>query len=164
MKKTLLTIGLILAFAGITQAAAPTYAAVDGVYEYGIDTVISSSTSYDTIIGSADSTTLVTKRTFDKGWEYILVRDAITGNGSDSVLQYVSVRCFDGSGNQIYSVNVDSCTAAAGQAILLPIGGSLFGVTYTIKYKATTGAGGQCINNRIAIWKRRPIHIEKAYR
>lgn len=162
--KKILSVLTILLVAFAVNATAPTWAALDAYYEVARDTTISSTTAYDTLIGTADSTTLVTLRKFEPGWEYVLVRDAITGTGSDSVAVYVAVRCFDENNVLLYTTNVATMTAAAGEAILLPINGSAFGVKYSIKYKATTDNGGQNINNRISIWKRRPVNIQKAYR
>lgn len=164
MKKFSFLFVSLLLLAGAVYATAPSYTAVDGVYEWSRDTIISSDAAYDTLVGAADSATLVTLRKFEPGWEYILVRDAITGGGTDSLKVQLSLRCFDENSALLYTVAVDSITAAPGEAILLPVGGSAFGMKYTLKYKAYTDNGGEVINNRISIWKRRPITITKSYR
>jgi hypothetical protein len=148
---------LVLLVVSISQAAAPTYAAVDGVYRWARDTTISSSTAFDTLIGASDSSTIVTYWKPDQEWEYVLVRDAITGNGSDSVKFAIRVIAYDENSNLIYFVDVDSAAALAGEAYALSIAGANFGMKFTIKAKAYTDNGGEVILNRISIWKRKAI-------
>lgn len=150
---------LVAVFAA--HSAAPTYATTNGVYEWKKDTTIDSDGAFDTL-AATDSTTIVSGWTPDNAWEYILVRDPITGTGSDSVKVQVRMDCYDGS-NLIYSVYPDSFTAAAGEAVFLPIAGTAFGTKFTIKGVGYTDNGGQVILNRLAIWKRRPTTVSKKW-
>lgn len=144
-------------------AAAPTFNSSDVVYEYGgLDYTIASG-AFDTLVGT-DSTTLVSGKTFNPDWQYILTRGAITGTGSDSVKLAVRADCLDSDGSLIYSVPIDSLTAADGEAIFVPITGSLFGSKIRIKLVAYTGNGGQVILNNLRIFKRRPVSIQKMWK
>jgi hypothetical protein len=144
-------------------AAAPSYSAVDAVYEYGgLDYNIASG-AFDTLVG-VDSTTLVSGRVFSPDWQYILVRGAVTGTGSDSVAMQVRVDALNDAGTLIYSTLVDTLSAAAGEAIFLPVFGSIIGSKIRIKLIGYTGNGGQVILNTLGIYKRRPITINKVWR
>lgn len=159
----------ILALALVVSAAAPTDNVVDAVYENGgVDTIIKNTTGLDTLAG-VDSTTLISGHIFAPGWRYILVRDRITGtaadgSGTDSVALQVRVDALDGNGNLFYSTLVDSMTTVAGEAILLPITGTVFGSKIRIKLIGYTGNGGQVILNRFSIYKRRAITITRDWR
>jgi hypothetical protein len=158
--KSALVVMLVIAgcFAG-----APTYGATDAVYEYGgLDYTISSG-SFDTLVGT-DSTTLVSGKIFNPDWQYILTRGAITGTGSDSVKLEVRADCLDSDGSLMYSVAIDSLTASSGEAIFIPIMGTIFGSKLRIKLVAYTGNGGQVILNNLRIFKRRPITVNKVWR
>lgn len=163
MKKLILSALLSFFVVGVAYAAAPTYGTTDATYEYGgIATTISSGT-FDTLAG-VDSTTLISNFVWEPDWQYILVRDAITGTGSDSVAIQVRADCLNSSGNLLYSVLVDSLTASAGEAIFLPLSGTLFGSKLRIKLIGYTGNGGQVILNKFYIFKRRPLSVVKQYR
>jgi ribosomal protein S28E/S33 len=145
------------------KALAPTSAVVDAVYENGgLDTIIKGSAGFDTIVG-VDSTTLLSGHIFETNWEYILVRDAITGTGSDSVAMQVRVDAMDGSGNVLYTKAIDSLITSAGEAIAIPLWGTIFGSKIRIKLIGYTGSGGQVILNRMHIYKRRPVVVQKMF-
>lgn len=156
MKKSILVI--IVSFLSVTlsYSAAPTNSVVDGSYGIYTDTVIYSSTGFDTV-GATDSTTLFSKGLNypGEGWQWILVRSAITGGGSDSVALQVVCDALDGSDNLLYRTVVDTFTAAAGEAVLLPIGGTIFGIKYRVRLIGITGNGGVVILNRLYLMKRR---------
>lgn len=153
---------VLLVVAGI-YAAPASYSATDAVYEYGgLDYNIASG-AFDTLVG-VDSTTLVTGRIFSPDWQYVLVRGNVTGTGSDSVAMQVRVDALNETGTLIYSTLVDSLTAAAGEQIFLPIFGSIIGSKIRIKLIGYTGNGGQVILNNLAIYKRRPVTINKAWK
>lgn len=157
MKKSIFVIIMTLTLGAIIFAAAPTNAVIDGAYETWSDTVISSVASFDTLVAQ-DSVTLFTRALtgVDRGWQYILVRDAISGDGSDSTYLYVYIDAMDGAGNVFYRTKVDSFVAAAGQAVLLPIGGTIFGDKYRCKLIGhATDNGGEVVINRLTLFKRR---------
>ncbi|CAK0764455.1 conserved exported hypothetical protein [Gammaproteobacteria bacterium] len=162
MKKTVFAILAVLTLVAAAWATAPA-AYSTAVPEWIRDTTISAAAGKDTLVG-VDSMTLFSLRPMDQLTEYILVRDAITGGGSDSVKVQVSLRCYDENSALLYVVAVDSFTAAAGEAVLLPIGGSAFGMKFTLKLVGYTDNGGESIQNRISVWKRRPVQINKNYR
>ena len=165
MKKLILM--LVVAFVAFqVNAAAPTYAAVNSNYtfDYNGDDSPSTAVAFDTVTSATDSSALATNFVPKRGYEYILVRDAITGTGSDSVALIVRVDALDGSGNLLYSTAVDSMTAAAGEAIALPFGGTLFGNKFNIVLKAYAGAGTQAIINRAYMFRRKALTNTKDYR
>lgn len=136
----------------------------DVVYEYGgLDYIISTS-AFDTLATATDSTTLLSGKSFSPDWQYILVRNAITGTGSDSVKLAVRVDALDSDGSLLYSTLADSLTTSDGEQILLPIFGSVFGQKIRIKLIAYTGNGGQVILNKFQIYKRRPVNINKTWK
>lgn len=164
MKKMFIYTAIITMLAIVfAQAAAPTYGTTDAVYEYGGKDYTIAYSAFDTLVG-VDSTTLVSNRVFNPDWQYILVRDAITGTGSDSVK--IEVRCdaLDSDGNVLYTVAVDSLTSSAGEAIFLPVFGTVIGSKVRIKLIGYTGNGGQVILNGFHIYKRRPVVINKQWR
>ena len=162
MKKFLSLFAVLLCVA-VVNAAAPTYSTTDAVIEYGgLDYTIASG-ALDTLVG-VDSVTLVSGRAFSPDWQYILVRGAVTGTGSDSVAMQVRCDALDSDNNLLYSTPVDSLTAAAGEAIFLPIFGSVIGSKIRIKLIGYTGNGGQVILNRLHIYKRRPAAINKVWK
>lgn len=164
MRKILIALLSVFSFVVVSFAAAPTNAAVDAIYENGgIEYDISTAAGFDTLSG-VDSTILVTGRAFPPGWQYVLIRDAITGGGSDSVAMQVIVDALDKNGNLFYRSTVDSFTTAAGEAVLLPLTGTIFGSKIRIKLVSYTGNGGVVILNRFSIYKRRPLVIQQNWK
>jgi hypothetical protein len=158
----------VLGAISAVMAAAPTHAAVDGVYEWKLDTTISSSAGLDTFTTAGDSLALLTGFRPDQKWEYILQRDACTGtaadgSGSDSVKVQVRVDCFNSSGSLLTRTNIDSFTTAPGENILLDFGGTLFAEKINIKLVAIADIGSQLILNRFSIWQRRAVTVNKAW-
>jgi hypothetical protein len=164
MKKISIFIGVFLLAALGIQAAAPTTISSPAVCEPGgIFFTISSAASLDTVV-KTDSVTLLDSKAFGTardGWEYILLRDVITGDGADSVNMRLVVDALDGSGNLFYRTEVDTMTDSTGEAISLPINNSVNGWKYRIKLIGITGNGGEVILNRMYIIKRRPVTIHK---
>jgi hypothetical protein len=163
MYKLIASLTVVLGAAFAVMAAAPTHAAVDGVYEWKIDTTIDADGAFDTLVSANDSTQLLNDWRPDQKWEYILVRDAITGTGSDSVQVEVRVDAYDASGNLLYRTAADSFTAADGEAILLDFGGTLFGHKFDIELSGNANIGSQVILNRFSIWQRRAVTVNKAW-
>lgn len=158
MRTLLSAILFVLFVVSGLNAAAPAYSATDASYQYGgVDIAISTSTGFDTLKGAADSVTLLSGKAFDvqSGWQYILVRDAFSGN--DSVAIQVNLDALDKDGNLLYRTAIDSFTQAAGEAVLLPLLGTAFGHKYRIKLHTYTGNGDKVILNRFYIYKRRPV-------
>lgn len=154
MKKIL----CILLLAAGAFAAAPSRVATDAGYEWAMCNTISNTANDDTL-ASTDSSNVILDFIPEKGWEYIYVRDAVTGTGSDSAYYYFVVRAKTAvRGSILYSTNVDTIVAAAGEAIAIPFGQTLFGVAYDIKLLAVNGStGSQVILNRSYLYKRRAI-------
>lgn len=141
------------------HAAAPSYTAVDGVYEW-YDTTI---TVDDTLTAAADTVTILSNQDIEQGWQYILTRNAFTGDGSDSTDASVVVEYENSSGTTLYSVVVDSFTASAGEAVDLEIGGSGFDDQFDLHIIGLADVGGECImpstfnlvKRRPYVWQRR---------
>ena len=159
MRTLLSAILFVLFVVSGLNAEAPAYSATDASYQYGgVDIAIS---VFDTLSGATDSMTLLSGKAFDvqSGWQYILVRDAFSGSDSDSdsVAIQVNLDALDKDGNLLYRTAIDSFTEAAGEAVLLPLLGTVFGHKYRIKLHTYTGHGGEVILNRFYIYKRRPV-------
>ena len=146
----------IMMLVGMSQAAAPNLSFIYGAPEVAVDTAIRSTAGFDTLSG-VDSSTLFTKALIgiNSAWNYILVRDALTGGGTDSLKLQVMLDALDGSGNLLYRTVCDSFTTAAGEAVLLPVGTSSFGTKYRVKIVGYTDNGGQVILNRFFLYKAR---------
>jgi hypothetical protein len=156
--KRLIFLVLILVSSLALHAAAPTWAAVDAVYEFFVDTTIAPG---DTIAGASDSTILLTKYDVENGWQYLLYRGDFSGGGSDSVKVRVEVNNLNSAGTVLYKTNVDSFTALAGEVIDLSVGGLNYGDKITIKLYAYTDNGGVVINPSYYLVKRRPYVWER---
>ena len=146
----------VLAAVAVAHAITPVYTSGVNYENLGIVQTISSAAAYDTLVAT-DSINLVTTTGRD-GAELFLVRDAITGGGSDSVAVQVMVDALDGNGNLLYRTIADSLTAAAGEAISLP---AIVGAKMRIKRVGYTGNGGVVILNRIYLAARRVINFDK---
>jgi hypothetical protein len=155
--KQLFAIFVFLMAVTSVYSLAPTDAVIDGGYEVACDTIIKATGPFDTLSGATDSVTVFTKNLNyrGEGWQYILVRDAITGGGSDSVKIAVVLDALDGNNNLFYRTVVDSFTASTGEAVRLPIGGTVIGTKYRVKFLTYTDNGGVVILNRIYLFKRR---------
>ena len=155
---------LLLIVAGVF-AAAPSDGINDAIYEWGVKTTISSTANKDTLAGDGDSVIIQSAFSPEQGHEYIYVRDAHTGGGSDSAYYSVIVRSYDAAGNLLYSVPIDTALTAAGEAIKIPFGETLIGNKFKIVAKGITGGtGGVVIFNRSYIYTRRPVVVQKAWR
>lgn len=154
-------LAILLVAAVSCFALAPTNSATNGNYSWDVDYTISSAAGFDTVGGAADSSTLISLRPLQTGYEYILVRDAITGDGSDSIKISLSARMYDINKNLMYTVEVDSFTAAAGEAVSIPVGGTLFGSYMTLKAMTYTDNGGVVILNRMYLLKRKVLSTVK---
>lgn len=164
MKKVLFI--LIALVAGIF-AANPTYQSVDGTYEWYTWARV---TVTDTLKGNADSVTIVSKRAFPPGYEYILIPGgAWTGGATDSIDCRIAVQCYlwDTTTVPELIVNVDSIqadAAPAAEAFYLPFGGTLFGGNAAIKLFSFTGNGGVAIVPPVwNIVRRRTVATMKKY-
>ncbi|NLG18759.1 MAG: hypothetical protein GX556_15635 [Fibrobacter sp.] len=160
MRTLLSAILFVLFVVSGLNAEAPAYSATDASYQYGgVDIAISTSTKFDSLRGATDSMTLLSGKAFDvqSGWQYILVRDAFSG--SDSVAIQVNLDALDKDGNLLYRTAIDSFKQAAGEAVLLPLLGTVFGHKYRIKLHTYAGNGGKeaVYLNRFYIYKRRPV-------
>ncbi len=153
MKKIII---ILIALVAVLYADAPTstiYVANSG--EWDIDTVISSG-AFDTL-AAADSTTILSKRKLEVGYEYALVHGAFTGTGSDSVSLQVRADLYNyrNDASVFASIPIDSLTSSVAEMIIVPIGSTIFGRKLTIKFLGYGDDGGQLIISNLALYKRR---------
>lgn len=161
MNKTAKKLLALVLLVGVAFGAAPSKTALEGAYEWVKDSTLSASTGYDTI-GDGDSVVFLDAFVPDRqGWEYVLTRDAITGTGSDSVSVQIRLDAKDSADALIYSTNIDTMTAAAGEAIVVPFGSQAIGYQYDLKGVAYGDDGGQVIFNRIYMYRRRANQTTK---
>jgi len=153
-------------FASIAFADALADISVSAVPEFDRNNndVVSADALYDTLSG-ADTSIMFTDFVPTRGWEYILVRDAITGTGADSAYYYLQVDCKDAKrGNVLYTANIDTIDGAAGVANIIPFGNTLIGTAFDIRLVGISGSTGfQAIVNRAMLYRRRPRTIFKAW-
>lgn len=174
MRKSLAVI-MALGVVFAVQAGAPSYSAVDAVYDWffvdGYDPV---TISDDTIANNAaDTVTIISNldlRGLDKNYEYILQKAATTGGDGDASeisLELFAV-CKDDTGGTIQTIAIDTVsgtTTAAGESILLPFGGSVFADKVDLKYATTVTDGDDTaiiVGDHYLI-KRRPIQYQRRY-
>lgn len=156
--KVYLTAVMLLVVCVSVFAAAPTDGVNDAIYEWGVKTTISSTTNDDSLVAATDSVILLSNYVPERGFEYIWVRDAHSGTGSDSSYYEVIVRAYDASGNLLYSVTIDTVTALTGEAIKIPFGETILGSKFKLIAKAVSGSTGiPVIFNRSYIYTRRPV-------
>lgn len=155
----------ILLLAAMVFAAAPSDGVNDATYEWGLKYTISSAANDDSLAGGGDSVILYSNLKPEQGYEYVYIRDAHTGGGSDSSYYELIVRCYDGAGSLLYSVKVDTAAAAEGEAIKLPFGETAIGGSFKIVAKGISGGSGNpVIFNRGYIYTRRPVGMKKEWR
>ena len=157
---------VFVAFAVSYSAAPAAWSAQDATPDWGFNSkkAASSAAAFDTLVGT-DSTTLWSNLNPTRGRLSTIVRDAITGTGSDSVNLQVRVDCKDGfDGNLLYSVVVDTIASSVGEAIALDFGGALKGSYFDIKLVGLAGTGSQVIINRVLLDETRPVSYPKMWR
>lgn len=164
MKKILSLMFTVAILAIVNLSADPlSYSAGDYFYEWELDSVLAAGV-LDTL-AATDSATICTKYRLDPGYEYVIQRGVISGTGSDSVRAAVNVDIYnlDTSTVSAGRVAIDTLDTLLMQSILIPVGSEIFARKVTIKLHTYTGAGTQAIINKVTMWKRRPIQIQKRY-
>lgn len=162
---------LVLIAAVAAFATAPSYSAVDAVYELVHDTTF---TMTDSSISNAadpgaDSITICTKFPIETGWEYILTHATVSGGDGDAseIKLALMASCLDTAGNQMAYFPIDTFTATTsgfGEAYLLSFGGSVI-ANYVTLYWATRVVNGDdaaiIMPAKQYLYKRRPVTITK---
>ena len=170
MKHVLLAILLTLGLFASVRGTAPSWASYDATYEYyyvdGYDPI---TIADDTIDNSgADSITIASNIDIESGWQYILQKAATTGgNGTSGEIDLeLKVICLQADGDTIMETYVDTVagtTTAAGEAMLLDFGGSVFADEITLEYHTTVTTGDDTailVGDHYLI-KRRPVVISR---
>jgi hypothetical protein len=152
---------LLLFLVMVSLLNIPASAYTDAIPDFDIDTTICATSAFDTLKTTADSSTIVLKWRAKPGWNYYLNYSGITGTGKDSAMIRVVVDAYSFDDSLLYRTEVDSIVdQAKGQAISLPIGSTIFGDKFTVKFIAyNSGTALQAIINRIAIRKERPVML-----
>lgn len=157
-------IGLVAVLACASGLLAGAPSADQFVYEWAVDTVISSSAGYDTLTAANDTTVLVSDFVFDRGWQYFLANDSITGTGADSVDLDLVLEMYDCDGNMIQRKDgVFTIAVDEGSYNELTVGEVYFGCRSRMLLKGSADVGSQVILNRVYIMKRRPIVWQKKW-
>lgn len=171
--KKIFSIVLALGCLVTANAVAPSYSAVDAVYEWffvdGYDPV---TIADDTIANNAaDTVTVISDlniRGLEQGYEYILQKKATTGG--DGTAGEINLELFavvkDSEGNTVQTVAIDTVagvTSTVGESILLPFGGSVFGMKVDLKYRTlqTSGNDTAILVGDHYLIKRRPVMYMK---
>lgn len=167
MKKIVKIFLTALLLCVVAHGAAPSRVAVDGAYDWELyDTISLAGNKYDSLQTTTDSTSnLVARWRPEKGWEYILVRDTISGPGSDSIAIAWRVRAKDYNDSLLYTVTFDSSTAIAGEAMVIPVGQTCIGDQYEIIGATYTGhsVSGWVRLNGLYIYRRRPTNVQQTW-
>ena len=154
MRKLLILLAvMVCAFA--VSAGITSYSAVDGVYDWGTDTLYVSASRYDTISTTADTITVCTKRTFSKLKEHGILFSAFSGtvNFASALPGYVQVIAYDADKTEIYRATVDSIVGSAGEVCDLNIGALVHGSYFTVRVFCTADPGTVAFNKFYAVWR-----------
>lgn len=158
MKKFLIALVALAAFASATDLTGVSSAGTWDVDHYY---TISSAAAFDTLNGTADSTTLVATRVFESGYQYILAYAGATDAGTGAPEFVVRVSAFAPNGDFLYYVDVDTITATAGVCDL-EIGGTVVGTQYRVKLIAGGGNGAaEHKVNQCVIYRRNAVLLNK---
>lgn len=160
MKKILTLILLVGALLSVNATVA------DAVYDFELDTTISTS-KFDSLILSNDSiTVLTTSNRFVNGWTYYLNVGRRTGASKDTTNYIVTVDAYTYGGTLIGRFfNSDSGPAdnAEGKLHKLCIGNTAMGYKYTIKIVGIDvgAATNRTVFNVLQIYKARPVILNR---
>lgn len=153
---------LVLAMSGFAALGGPTTALTPSLpYEWEMDTVISNVALYDTT-GSTTSDTLVVKRRFPQGYEFILVTGTLTGAQVAACSLAVRVDSYGKNDSLLTSVRVDSILASTDGRKLIRLA-NYPGLRHSIVLQGVGSNGAEVILNEIEIYKRRIVSIMKSW-
>ena len=145
------------------NGAAPSGETVDANYIWEVYETISDGADFDSLDGVGDSLDLLTKHTFEPGWQYILVVGEQYEECANELI--VRIHCLDATGTILYTVADIDTLVDAGDAVLLPIGETAFGHKFTLQLlggAAQSNVGGveeayiyrrRCITGTQARWR-----------
>jgi hypothetical protein len=108
--------------------------------EWKIVKVLTGATSDS--VKAGDSLIIIPTRGFPSGYEYILMRGALTGTIADSTAYQLALDCYDPTGTVITqrvifdTIGTGAASAgAAGEQIVLPIGKTVVGGLFRVRLK-----------------------------
>lgn len=156
-------IGLLVATFAISLYAAlggptTTIAPATGYY-WDRDTVVSNVALFDTT-GSTTSDTIITKRNFKPGYEYILVMGTLTGADVATCSLGLRIDAYGQNDSLLTSVLVDSILTSTDTRKLLPFHNHP-GIKHEIVLQGFGSNGAEIIINEIEIYRRKPIDVMK---
>ena len=152
MRKLLLLIAL---FAVASFAVEPSRTSNEGMYYSRQFEKIHDDASPDTIAATG-TLTIDTKITPKPYYEYILVSDAATGTGSDSVELIITIKAYDAADELIYtSAAIDTITGAG--CVYIPFKTQYLGASFDVVLTGGAANGGQVIVNDMYWYVREPI-------
>jgi hypothetical protein len=161
MKKFLgMIIGIAL-MCGIAYGAGPTRQDYSTLF-YGVQKFVTiySGTRVDSILGATKTKTLVSKKAFPTGWEYILTRDtlgtplATTNRDSCRIMFYLDA--YNDNNKVIGTVLIDSIGKGEGSSpdqYYIPVHDVLVGSTFSIRAVSQTAKDSVYMHNW-GIWQR----------
>jgi hypothetical protein len=148
--------GLILFSAIVSGVYAAHPAASDYyVYDAKFDTTV---TTIDTV-GTTTTQNVVVKKRLPKerGWNYYLINNTITGANAANTELIVSVLCYNAAGTLLSTVVLDTIVGASSQSIILPINVGLVGDRFTVKLTGGAANGSAVYTQGFQLVMYRPI-------
>jgi hypothetical protein len=97
---------------------------------------ISNANSFDSLVSSTDSATLISGWVPEDGWEYFIAYGPSSGACGDTAKHRFEIQCFSPSGVYLYTKACDTVQASLGGVVTLPVGTSAVGFSYTVKVRA----------------------------
>jgi hypothetical protein len=155
-------IGLVVLLVGILSSVFAGPAAAPSVYGNFYLQSVTSGNIADTV-KATDSVRVFHLLQVPPAADYVFTRNAITGNGSDSVALQVVIDSYDAGKNLIGRTVVDTLLTAAGEALAVPLNASIVGSFFSMKLIGLATNGGDVIVNRWALYARKLYKESKPY-
>lgn len=165
MKKLILFIVLFVSFLYAAGGNAPTYAAVDGGYEFEVDsTYLPANLLTDSLSGD-DTLQIIDALNPTKGnrygWQYILAYRGLLGDSADNAIVQVYVDSKDAADSLIKHVLIDTMVEAGG-FILLPLIGTMIGHTYDVSIISLTATDHVYLSG-LSLYRRRVYNVSRRW-
>lgn len=168
--KKILVLAILMLSSVFVFATAPTDEIADAVYWWDLDTALSSADNFDSLKLITDSSTILTKFSPKKLYQYMLGVGRITGTSIDTMkIRVVGDAYGTGAGGVgdsfIYRLEIDSITSGSGEMILIPFGETFIGSKFDIKF-IDYNTVGTTINyqiNELYLYKRRAVTLRKLH-
>jgi hypothetical protein len=155
MKKILIAVFALLAFAGVSFADAPSLPDGATAYESEIDTNSTATVACNT---TSAITIFSHRKMGQRGWNYVLVNKAITGVNAANAELIINILVYNSSGTLLSTHLIDTIVAASCQSFVLPFHKKCVGYDYSITLTGGSGNGAAVNTTGFQVIKFRPTN------